>query len=80
MYQCSVCDKEFEHAGAKNLHQRWCNLLRIEKEQKEKGQEVPKKQIVKCEHEWVLLGNTQAEKVARANGYTKYCGKCEECE
>lgn len=87
-YTCNVCDKEFEHAGGRNLHQRWCKLLQLEKENgggnvkidvKGKGlQKVEKKE--KHEHNWVLLGNTQAEKLARQNGYTKYCSECEEIE
>lgn len=90
-YTCNVCDKSFDHAGAKNLHERWCRLLRLEKEQRE-VLESPKTLIVgtpkqvptikpdPCDHEWKLLGNSPVEKYARANGYTKYCGKCEECE
>lgn len=81
-YICNVCDKEFEHAGGRNLHQRWCRLLQLEKETKSAPIERKKNasQETKCNHEWNLLGNTQAEMLARHNGYTKYCSKCEEIE
>lgn len=80
-YTCNVCDKEFEHAGGRNLHQRWCRLLQLEKQDGASAQmkkEKPKKE--EHEHTWVLLGNTQAEKLAKENGYTKYCSECEEIE
>lgn len=78
-YTCNVCDKEFDHAGAKNLHERWCRLLQLEKEHGKKEIQ-PKQQKTAHEHEWVLLGNSPVEQVAKKNGYTKYCRECEEVE
>lgn len=82
-YLCSVCDKEFAHAGGKNLHERWCRLLQLEKEHgTPKKQEDQRTQMKnkKCDHTWILLGNSQAEQLAKENGYTKYCSECEEVE
>lgn len=79
MYKCSNCGKEYDKVGKKNLHEYHCTL-------KSGARVSPVKTETKsvtgemCSHEWRLLGNSQAEYLARQKGFTKYCAKCEEIE
>lgn len=79
MYKCKNCNREFEKVGPKNLHEYHCTL-KAGFSAGEKRKSSPAEKHLGCQHEWRLLGNSLTERIARDNGFIKYCIKCEEVE
>lgn len=78
-YVCRVpdCERVFEHAGARNLHERKCKIAAYDKMNAEKKQNVDQVELETCSHKWRMLrGDFKNEKMAINAGYRKVCNVC----
>lgn len=75
---CSICNKEFTHRGAMNLHEYHCKFKRLKESAEHKIVVKSAEPIIECEHSFRFLNShDQIEKLAIQNGYSEVCVKCQ---
>jgi hypothetical protein len=74
---CEWCNRTFKHQGALNLHKSvHCKSKPSGSVPVVKKEEQVKKQV-SCEHEFRFLRDAGVEGMAKQNGYSEVCVKCQ---